>query len=45
VYSSVDVAEGALLQALGEGIVLFVRDVFVGLLEQFLGPVQSADMI
>ena len=41
----VDVAKGALLQALGGGIILFVSDVLVSLLEQLFGAVQPAGVV
>ena len=41
----VDVSEGALLQALREGIILFASDILMRLLEKLLGPVQTACVI
>lgn len=41
----VDVAEGPLLEALGDGVVLFLLDVLVSLVEQLLGAMQTAGII
>ena len=42
VNSAIDVAESALLEALGEGVVFFVGDILVGFFEELLGAVEAA---
>ena len=41
----VDVPKSALLEALGEVVVLFVGDILVRFFEQFLGAVQAAGVV
>ena len=41
----VNVAEGALLEALSEGIVFFAGDVLMRFFEQLLGAVQSTGVV
>jgi hypothetical protein len=45
VNGAVDVAESALLQALGELVVFFLGDVAMGFLEKFLGAMQAAGIV
>ena len=42
VNSAIDVAQSALLEALGEGVVFFVGDILVGFFEELLGAVEAA---
>lgn len=45
VNGAIDVAESALLEALGEGVVFFAGDILVGLFEELLGAVEAASVV